>query len=69
MHHIRYHIVDYGDTLATLAKLYYGEASLGTVIYQHNRHYISDPNMLYPGQKICIPHLHPIRDEIVELLT
>lgn len=69
MFHMRFRIVEYGDTLATLAKMYYNDPSLGTVIYQHNRDYIADPNMLYPGQRLCIPFLHPVRDTLSELFS
>lgn len=55
---IRYHRVQPGETLATLSKLYYGTPYNVGVIYQHNRHYIKNPNVIYPGQKLCIPYLN-----------
>lgn len=56
---MRYHRVRYGDTLTSLGALYYGKELLGFVIYQHNRHYIADPNQLFPGQELVIPYLSP----------
>lgn len=47
--------VRYGDTLATLGKKFYGDWRFGMVIYQHNRHYIADPNIIYPGQMLALP--------------
>jgi nucleoid-associated protein YgaU len=44
-----------GDTLGKIAKQYYGKASQYTRIFEANREIISDPNKIYPGQKIRIP--------------
>jgi len=49
-----YEIVS-GDTLGAIAKKYYGKASAYTKIFDANRDIISDPNKIYPGQKIRIP--------------
>ncbi len=49
-----YEIVS-GDTLGGIAKKFYGNASKYTVIFEANRDIISDPNKIYPGQKIQIP--------------
>jgi nucleoid-associated protein YgaU len=49
-----YEIVS-GDTLGGIAKRYYGKASLYTRIHEANKELISDPNKIYPGQKIRIP--------------
>lgn len=54
---IRYHQVQYGETLGTLSKLYYGTIDGVPVIFNHNRAYIPNPNQIYPGQKLCIPYL------------
>ena len=53
---VRYHRVQWGETLATLAKLYYDDATLAVFIYQHNRQLIPNPNNIYPGQLIHIPY-------------
>jgi nucleoid-associated protein YgaU len=49
-----YEIVS-GDTLGGIAKKYYGKSSQYTRIFEANRGVISDPNKIYPGQKIRIP--------------
>lgn len=49
-----YEIVS-GDTLGGIAKKYYGSASKYMKIFEANREIISDPNKIYPGQKIRIP--------------
>lgn len=49
-----YEIVS-GDTLGGIAKRFYGKASKYTAIFEANRDIISDPNKIYPGQKIRIP--------------
>jgi nucleoid-associated protein YgaU len=61
----RTHRVQYGDTLASLAKLYYGDETLYAYIYQHNRHYIAQMNQLSPGQVLTIPFL-PVRKLLQE---
>jgi len=49
-----YEIVS-GDTLGGIAKKYYGKASAYMKIFEANKDIISDPNKIYPGQKIRIP--------------
>ncbi len=49
-----YEIVS-GDTLGGIAKKYYGSAGKYMKIFEANRGVISDPNKIYPGQKIRIP--------------
>ncbi len=44
-----------GDTLGGIAKRHYGKASQYMRIFEANRDIISDPNKIYPGQKIRIP--------------
>lgn len=44
-----------GDTLGGIAKRYYGNASRYMTIFEANREIISDPDKIYPGQKIRIP--------------
>jgi len=44
-----------GDTLGAIAKAHYGDASKYTVIFEANRPMLSDPDKIYPGQKLRIP--------------
>ena len=44
-----------GDTLGSIAKHFYGSAGKYMKIFEANRGVISDPNKIYPGQKIRIP--------------
>ena len=44
-----------GDTLSGIAKQFYGNASQYVRIFEANREIISDPDKIYPGQKIRIP--------------
>ena len=53
----RYHDVVKGDTLSAIAKKYYGDASKYPVIFEANKPMLSDPNKIYPGQKLRIPAL------------
>jgi len=50
-----YYTINSGDTLGAIAKEYYGKASAYVRIFEANRDIISDPNKIYPGQKILIP--------------
>ena len=50
-----YYTIVSGDTLGAIAKRYYGNASEYTKIFAANREVISDPDKIYPGQKIRIP--------------
>ena len=56
MNSMRTHRVQWGETLATLAKLYYNDGKMAVFIYQHNREIIANPNNIYPGQLLEIPH-------------
>ena len=60
---VRYHRVQWGETLATLAKLYYDNGKLAVFIYQHNRELITNPNNIYPGQLLHIPYRHVTTDD------
>lgn len=44
-----------GDTLSGIAKNYYGKASDYMRIFNENKDLISNPDTIYPGQKIRIP--------------
>lgn len=52
---VEYYTIESGDTLSALAKKYYGDAMQYTRIFEANRGIISDPDKIYPGQKIRIP--------------
>lgn len=51
----QYHDVVSGDTLSGIAKTYYGNASRYMVIFEANKPMLSDPDKIYPGQKLRIP--------------
>ena len=54
---VKTHRVMPGDTLESIAAAYYRDESLDDYIFQHNSTVIANPNVLYPGQVIVIPHL------------
>jgi nucleoid-associated protein YgaU len=49
------YVIKSGDTLSKIAKHYYGDASKYMRIFEANQDVISDPNKIFPGQKIHIP--------------
>lgn len=51
----RFHDVVKGDTLSSIAKKYYGDAGQYNKIFEANKPMLSDPNKIYPGQKLRIP--------------
>ncbi len=53
----QYHDVVSGDTLSAIAKKYYGDANKYMTIFEANKPMLSDPNKIYPGQKLRIPAL------------
>ncbi|WP_313071609.1 peptidoglycan-binding protein LysM [Melaminivora sp.] len=53
----QYHDVARGDTLSAIAKKFYGDASKYPVIFEANKPMLSDPDKIYPGQKLRIPPL------------
>ena len=53
----QFHDVVSGDTLSAIAKKYYGDANKYNVIFEANKPMLSDPNKIYPGQKLRIPAL------------
>lgn len=44
-----------GDTLSKIAEQFYGDARLYPKIFEANRHILSDPNKIKPGQQLNIP--------------
>lgn len=53
----QYHDVVRGDTLSAIAKKYYGDANKYPVIFEANKPMLSNPDRIYPGQKLRIPAL------------
>lgn len=51
----QFYEIQSGDTLGAVAKQFYGKSSAYMRIFEANREIISDPNKIYPGQKIRIP--------------
>jgi len=49
-----------GDTLAGIARHFYGTTSKWNWIYQANRAKISNPNSIYVGEKLTIPNHAPV---------
>ncbi len=52
---VEYFEIRVGDTLSTIANLYYGNPNEFPRIFEANREVIKNPNLIYPGQKIRIP--------------
>lgn len=44
-----------GDSLSKIAKTMYGDARKAPTIFDANRAVLKDPNLIYPGQVLCIP--------------
>ncbi|RMH55100.1 MAG: LysM peptidoglycan-binding domain-containing protein [Candidatus Hydrogenedentota bacterium] len=51
----RTHVVTKGESLGRIAAHYYGSVDAWKKIYEANRNTISDPNKIFPGQKLVIP--------------
>ena len=47
--------VQSGDTLYGIARQFYGQASLWTIIFEANRDILSEPSQIKPGQMLIIP--------------
>lgn len=47
--------VEKGDTLSAISKRVYGDANQYQKIFEANKPMLSDPNKIYPGQKLRIP--------------
>ena len=48
-----------GDTLSKIAENHYGKGNAGkyTVIFEANRNILNSPDVIQPGQVLCIPAL------------
>ena len=53
----KFHTVMPGDTLESIAAAYYKDDTLDDFIFAHNTTTVANPNVLYPGQVLIIPHL------------
>jgi len=53
----QFHTVIKGDTLGHIAKKYYGNAMKYPLIFDANKPMLTDPDKIYPGQVLRIPHL------------
>jgi nucleoid-associated protein YgaU len=51
----QYYVVKKGDSLSKIAEEFYGDQMLYPKIFEANRHLLSDPNKIKPGQKLRIP--------------
>ncbi len=52
-----YYEVKSGDTLSAIALAVYGDASKYPEIFEANKPMLSDPDKIYPGQKLVLPKL------------
>jgi len=50
-----FYTVKKGDSLSKIAKKYYGSAKKYQAIFEANQPMLTDPNKIYPGQKLRIP--------------
>ena len=53
----QFHTVVSGDTLGKIAKKYYRNAMKYPVIFEANKPMLKDPDLIYPGQVLRIPHI------------
>ena len=53
----QYHDVVRGDTLSAISKKYYGDANKYNTIFEANKPMLSNPDKIYPGQKLRIAAL------------
>ncbi len=54
------YVVKKGDCLWNIAKMFYGDGSKYTIIYNANKDKIKNPNLIYPGQILVIPALDSV---------
>lgn len=46
-----------GDTLSKIAKVHYGDMMKYPVIFEANKPMLTNPDLIYPGQVLRIPHI------------
>lgn len=51
------HMLKQGESIAFLAKKYYGDSNLWTVIVKHNSSVVKDPDIVPPGTLLEIPRI------------
>ena len=49
------YVVVEGDSLSKIARREYGDANKWPTIYEANKGLITDPDLIFPGQKLQIP--------------
>jgi nucleoid-associated protein YgaU len=54
----KWYEVKSGDSLSKISKEVYGDANKYSAIFEANRPMLTDPNKIYPGQKLRIPAMH-----------
>lgn len=59
LHRLRNHTIKSGETLAAIAKFYYGDVAYFTVIADANKLDIARPEKIIAGQKLIIPEIPP----------
>ena len=52
----RFYQVESGDSLSKIAKEYYGDPMKYNQIFEANKPMLKDPEKIYPGQMLRIPH-------------
>jgi len=52
----RHHVVVEGDTLSAVALDHYGDGDRWPAIFEANRNQIGDPNLIFHGQRLRVPH-------------
>ena len=53
----KFHTVVSGDSLSKIAREYYGDAMKYPVVFEANQPMLTDPDKIYPGQVLRIPHM------------
>ena len=54
---VKRYIVRSGDWLSTIAEKFYGDAMNYSAIFAANKDVLENPNKIYPGQELRIPHV------------
>ena len=53
---VTFHVVVKGESLSAIAANEYGDATKWTVLYEANRDQIGNPDLIFTGQRLRIPH-------------